>query len=220
MYWNFLSRMEEGTQIRESDDNVSIVVSDTEDWGGDEVVREVLHYLPTTEQDISESKPSTNIFLRSSELKSRKSPTLGPSARKLKPVPKLKTEVPSSPAMPQKMQKLCSWEVDLASRVERKGHVTDGKRLLGSSFVGRSFKVPKNVTAPSEGEPGDTSAQQCNEGSSLGVSKDSNIRINSREDGTTVVTASHNQREQEEPKRVKGNMGWGNNFVRLDLKVC
>jgi hypothetical protein len=42
-----------------------------------------------------------------------------------------------------------------------------------------------------------------------------------REDGATVITASHNQgKSRDDPVKVKGNNGWGNNFVRLNLKVC
>jgi hypothetical protein len=86
--------------------------------------------------------------------------------------------------------------------------------------VGRSFKISKNVKVPSKSKPREGRANECNASASHGVSKNSNVRINTRGDGAMVITSSHSKKDQEESKRAKGNNGWGNNFIRLNLKVC
>ena len=220
----YVSRMTAGTPLSESNQEFSIVLSDAEDWDGDDVVRGESHYLPTTEQDTNESKPNTNLFLRTGVLStSRRRSALGTTARKFDSGPKLKSAVQDSTATHQDIQKLCSWEIDLAPAVEVKEFASGEKRIAQYSFVGRSFKLPKDVPSkrkPEKSKSEMTWANECNASSSHGISQNSNVRVNTREDGAMVITSSHSKKDQEESKRAKGNNGWGNNFVRLNLKVC
>ena len=210
--------MAEGTTFSVVNEEISEVVSDAEDWNGGEGGGGISHYLPTLEEmDSGDSKPRTNMFLRTRTMDTSRRPLSQNSAsRKLFTVSKRPNEV-QDVVESQELQNVCSWQVDLTSTVCSNGSVAGQKRMGGSSFMDRSFKIPTNVRLPEAGVESKTREQLSNNRGP--AAKQSNVRINSREDGTTVITASHHQRDEQQSKRVKGNKGWGNNFVRLNLKV-
>lgn len=209
--------MAEGTTFSVVNKEISEVVSDAEDWNGGEGGGGISHYLPTLEEmDSGDSKPRTNMFLRTRAMDTSRRPlSQNRASRKFFTVSKRPNEVQDM-VESQELQNVCSWQVDLTSRVCSKGSVVGQKRMGGSSFMDRSFKIPTNVRLPEAGVESKTMEQLGNRDP---AAKQSNVRINSREDGTTVITASHHQRDEHQSKRVKGNKGWGNNFVRLNLKV-
>lgn len=214
--------MKEGAAFSPQGKSFSGIRSDEEDWAEDEPADGVSHYLPTKEVEACKDNTNTNMFLRTGRQKAgRRSYSSKIYSRKFYTGPNCNDKEEILKADSQEVIRVCTWEVDQTSNgLNNRATNTSEKRLAGLSFLNRPFKIAKSFKGSPEGlEVVQTEVEGENQNSLGGVCKPSTVRIHSRDDGTTVITASHQQKDKNDSKRSKGNAGWGKNFVRLNLKV-
>lgn len=198
------------------EDNEERIVSDSEDWAEYDS-----NPFSSSKKDEGEER---NVFLRDrSWLKDRRrelyigekrskyqcqldkdsSPPFQENDTSNTPVPGLSWEVDLSRS--KATVRSCSRKIAKHSFLDKDPKVLDAK-LERERSVNVDFGVKPSAAVFPQGK-------QAAEASA--------VRMCTREDGATVITASHKKADnRDDPVKVKGNNGWGNNFVRLNLKVC
>lgn len=206
--------MTEASDFSPISNSCSQIFSDAEDWDESEVKGKGVHCLPLAELDPAQDLSDTNKFLRKGGLSSKKGSSVRTKyARKFFTDPKKLKELKDG----RDTCHIYAREVELTPSSCNSNLVEN--KVVGSSFLDRPYKKLRDAKISSNTH---STKSICDKEISKvlpELSEKSNIRINSREDGTTVITSSHPGRDQEASRRPKGNSGWGNNFVRLNLKV-
>lgn len=202
-------------------DDEERIVSDSEDWAD----YESLSFVSSKEVAFQTQGVEPNVFLR-------KNSRVKVSTQKQSHIRGGSDDVcqPREDSAHQEDAKDCvptlglSWEVDVSK--SKTSNTRGSRKIAKHSFLDkdpsildaklrRERKNKREIVVEARGSvvPGDRLQARI-------AREASTIRMHKRDDGATVITASHNgDNNREEPVKVKGNEGWGNNFVRLNLKV-
>lgn len=200
------------------EENEERIISDSEDWADCDSIP----FASSKKDECQFQGRESNVFLRKRswlrdskrelpmnekssnhqcQLEKDSRPALQENDTSSAPVPGLSWEVDLSTS--KASFRSCSRKLAKHSFLDRDPSVLDA-RLERETKVNRDIGLKPSTTDPQGKQAGETRK----------------VTMCKRDDGATVITASHkHEKTRDEPVKVKGNDGWGNNFVRLNLKV-
>jgi len=213
------------TRVSADIDSHSQVLSDSEDWVGFEA-QSVVHTAEN--DDCNVQARNSNSFLRRGKPARPRGAGRSTFSRKLFIGQPKCTELQAEIDQPSGNDQKSPWDADITEHAcHRVNSQVQMKRVAAPSFLDKPIKALKPAFEP-------CSPRNVNETNSvqdkIAIGKNEFdekpsthvTTLNTRDDGATIITASYKKIEQplSYSKKVKDNIGWGNNFVRINLKVC
>ena len=212
------------SRVPDDIDSSSQILSDSEDWVGFETQSSV---QAAGHDACNGQQGSSNSFLRRGKPAGPRVAARSDFSRKLFIGHPKCMEKQSEIDQPNDNDKRSPWDIDITQhayqRVNSQGQT---KRVTAPSFLDKPIKALKQTFDPSSPR----NANRANSAQDK-IAIDENefaekpsrqvTTLNTRDDGATVITASYKKVEQSNySKKVKDDIGWGKNFVRINLKVC